>query len=157
VSGHVLSSGGVLIDINDHGGGMGDGDMAQANWQLDNPPALNTAASPRLGLLVVARLAARHGIRVRLRPGQVDGLTAAVWLPDEVISAAQPPSAPASSAAAPDTSAGTLATFAAAPARSAEEIRDRLAGFQRGLRRGREAVSSHDVEAGGDGDTGFRR
>jgi len=33
----------------------------------------------------VARLAARHGIRVRLRPASMGGLTALVWLPDEVI------------------------------------------------------------------------
>jgi hypothetical protein len=35
---------------------------------------------------VVARLAARHGVRVRLRPAASGGLTALVWLPDEVIS-----------------------------------------------------------------------
>jgi len=39
-----------------------------------------------MGLFVVARLAARHGIRVRLRPASMGGLTALVWLPDEVIS-----------------------------------------------------------------------
>jgi hypothetical protein len=39
-----------------------------------------------MGLFVVARLAARHGIRVRLRPAPSGGLTALVWLPDEVIS-----------------------------------------------------------------------
>jgi hypothetical protein len=38
-----------------------------------------------MGLFVVARLAARHGIRVRLRPASMGGLTALVWLPDEVI------------------------------------------------------------------------
>jgi hypothetical protein len=38
-----------------------------------------------MGLFVVARLAARHGIRVRLRPAAMGGLTALVWLPDEVI------------------------------------------------------------------------
>jgi hypothetical protein len=42
--------------------------------------------SRRMGLFVVARLAARHGIRVRLRPASMGGLTALVWLPDEVIS-----------------------------------------------------------------------
>jgi hypothetical protein len=47
-----------------------------------------------MGLFVVARLAARHGIRVRLRPASMGGLTALVWLPDEVIAhetAATPP------------------------------------------------------------------
>jgi len=33
----------------------------------------------------VARLAARHGIRVRLRPAPTGGLTALVWLPDETV------------------------------------------------------------------------
>jgi len=39
-----------------------------------------------MGLFVVARLAGRHGIRVRLRLASQGGLTALVWLPDEVIS-----------------------------------------------------------------------
>jgi hypothetical protein len=41
--------------------------------------------SRRMGLFVVARLAARHGIRVRLRPAGSGGLIALVWLPDEAI------------------------------------------------------------------------
>jgi hypothetical protein len=46
---------------------------------------VDVAVSRRMGLFVVARLAARHGIRVRLRPASMGGLTALVWLPDEVI------------------------------------------------------------------------
>ena len=86
VSGHLLSSGGVLLDITDQGVGMGAEEMAHANWRLDNPPVVDVAVSRRMGLFVVARLAARHGIRVRLRPAASGGLTALVWLPDEVIS-----------------------------------------------------------------------
>ncbi|HXP19849.1 MAG TPA: nitrate- and nitrite sensing domain-containing protein [Streptosporangiaceae bacterium] len=85
VSGHLLSSGGVLLDITDQGVGMGSEEMAHANWRLDNPPVVDVAVSRRMGLFVVARLAARHGIRVRLRPATGTGLTALVWLPDEVI------------------------------------------------------------------------
>jgi signal transduction histidine kinase len=85
VSGHLLSSGGVLLDITDQGVGMGAEEMAHANWRLDNPPVVDVAVSRRMGLFVVARLAARHGIRVRLRPAPAGGLTALVWLPDEVI------------------------------------------------------------------------
>jgi signal transduction histidine kinase len=94
VSGHLLNSGGVLLDITDQGVGMGAEEMAHANWRLDNPPVVDVAVSRRMGLFVVARLAARHGIRVRLRPASMGGLTALVWLPDEVISyetAAVPP------------------------------------------------------------------
>jgi signal transduction histidine kinase len=86
VSGHLLSSGGVLLDITDQGVGMGAEEMAHANWRLDNPPVVDVAVSRRMGLFVVARLAARHGIRVRLRPAPAGGLTALVWLPDEVVS-----------------------------------------------------------------------
>ncbi len=85
VSGHLLSSGGVLLDITDLGVGMGAEEMAHANWRLDNPPVVDVAVSRRMGLFVVARLAARHGIRVRLRPAGGAGLTALVWLPDEVV------------------------------------------------------------------------
>ena len=85
VSGHLLSSGGVLLDITDQGVGMGGEEMAHANWRLDNPPVVDVAVSRRMGLFVVARLAARHGIRVRLRPASGTGLTALVWLPDEVV------------------------------------------------------------------------
>jgi hypothetical protein len=85
VSGHLLNSGGVLLDITDQGVGMGAEEMAHANWRLDNPPVVDVAVSRRMGLFVVARLAGRHGIRVRLRPSSLGGLTALVWLPDEVI------------------------------------------------------------------------
>ena len=93
VSGYLLSSGGTLVDITDQGVGMGADEMAHANWRLDNPPVVDVAVSRRMGLFVVARLAARHGIRVRLRPGPAGGLTALVWLPDEVVTRDNAPSA----------------------------------------------------------------
>jgi hypothetical protein len=37
-----------------------------------------------MGLCVVSRLAARHGVKVRLQPATTGGLTALVWLPDEI-------------------------------------------------------------------------
>jgi len=37
-----------------------------------------------MGLFVVGRLAARHGVRVRLRHAQSGGLTALIWLPESV-------------------------------------------------------------------------
>ena len=85
VSGHLLNSGGALLDISDQGMGMGTEEMAHDNWRLDNPPVVDVAVSRRMGLFVVARLAARHGIRVRLRPAPTGGLTALVWLPDETV------------------------------------------------------------------------
>jgi signal transduction histidine kinase len=94
VAGHLLSSGGVLLDITDQGVGMGNDEMAHANWRLENPPVVDVAVSRRMGLFVVARLAARHGIRVRLRQPELGGLTALIWLPDTLI--AQESTAPTS-------------------------------------------------------------
>jgi signal transduction histidine kinase len=84
ITGHTLPTGGVLIDITDHGIGMTAKDMAYANWQLENPPATDMDASKWMGLRVVARLAARHRIKVRLQQATSGGLTALVWFPDEV-------------------------------------------------------------------------
>jgi signal transduction histidine kinase len=92
VSGYSLNSGGVLLDITDQGVGMGAEEMAHANWRLDNPPVVDVAVSRRMGLFVVARLAGRHGIHVRLRPASKGGLTALVWLPDEVVTRETPDS-----------------------------------------------------------------
>jgi signal transduction histidine kinase len=101
VSGRTLNGGGVVLEITDRGIGMAADDMAHANWRLDNPPVVDVAVSRRMGLFVVGRLAARHGIRVRLRPGTQtgtetgtgagtgagtgSGLTALIWLPDELV------------------------------------------------------------------------
>jgi hypothetical protein len=85
IAGHILGSGGALLEIADQGVGMEADEMAHANWRLDNPPVVDVAVSRRMGLFVVARLAARHGIRVRLRHADSGGLVALVWLPDEAI------------------------------------------------------------------------
>jgi hypothetical protein len=74
----------VLLDITDNGVGISDQEMSHANWRLDNPPVVDVAVSRRMGLFVVGRLAARHGVRVRLRHAQSGGLTALIWLPDTV-------------------------------------------------------------------------
>jgi signal transduction histidine kinase len=94
IGGHLLGSGGVLLEITDEGVGMSAEEMAHANWRLDNPPVVDVAVSRRMGLFVVARLAAKHGIRVRLRPAASGGLIALVWLPDEAIMQEGPATSP---------------------------------------------------------------
>jgi signal transduction histidine kinase len=84
VSGHLPSTGGVVLNITDHGIGMSATELAYANWQLENPPAVDINVPRWMGLFVVAKLSARHGIRVRLHQAEFGGLTALVWLPDEV-------------------------------------------------------------------------
>jgi signal transduction histidine kinase len=99
VSSKLLTTGGALIEITDRGIGMAPKDMAYANWQLENAHAPEVSVPKWMGLFVVARLAARHGIRVRLQPADFGGLTALVWLPDDVLTH--------SGAAAPPPEAGT--------------------------------------------------
>jgi signal transduction histidine kinase len=80
-----LSSGGVLIEISDKGIGVSEARLAEMNWRLDNRPAIDVSVSRHMGLFAVARLAERHGVRVRLRPALPQGLSALVWLSDSVI------------------------------------------------------------------------
>jgi signal transduction histidine kinase len=93
VGAQQVTTGGVLIEISDNGVGILDQELAHANWRLENPPVVDVAVSRRMGLFVVGRLAARHGIRVRLQHGHIGprgGLTALIWLPDSL---AEPESA----------------------------------------------------------------
>jgi methyl-accepting chemotaxis protein len=86
VSGHALRTGGVLINVIDSGMGMPEEQLRQVNWRLENPPAADVEVSRHMGLFAVAHLAARHGIRVRLRRCAGGGLSTHVWLPGSVIS-----------------------------------------------------------------------
>ena len=83
-------AGGVLIEILDEGVGVSAGRLAEMNWRLDHPPGVDVSVSRHMGLFAVSRLAARRGIRVRLRAGAPQGLTALVWLPGTLISHEQP-------------------------------------------------------------------
>jgi signal transduction histidine kinase len=85
-SGHTPRSGGSLINIIDAGPGMPDERLRELNWQLAHPPVANGAVNQRMGLLAVAHLAARHGVRVMLRRLPGGGTTAEVHLPAALIS-----------------------------------------------------------------------
>ncbi len=84
VSGYELTSGGVLLEINDSGVGVSPGRLAEMNRRLDDPPAADVSVSRHMGLFAVSHLAARHGVRVRLRAKSPEGLTALVWLSDSI-------------------------------------------------------------------------
>ena len=71
ISGRPLAGGGVLVEVTDQGVGMNPDMMAQVNWRLDNPSATDITAYRKMGLFVVGRLAARHGIKVRLQPTEL--------------------------------------------------------------------------------------
>ncbi|MFC7717785.1 sensor histidine kinase [Nonomuraea recticatena] len=64
---------GLLIEVEDRGLGLPPAELDQLNARLAEPPEFDLAESDRLGLFVVSRLAARHGIGVRLRPSPYGG------------------------------------------------------------------------------------
>ncbi len=82
--------GGVLVEVRDEGVGVSATRLEEMNWRLDHPPGVDVSVSRHMGLFAVSRLAARHGIRVRLRAGNPQGLTALVWLPGNLTSREQP-------------------------------------------------------------------
>ncbi|MFF3331803.1 nitrate- and nitrite sensing domain-containing protein [Streptomyces sp. NPDC002888] len=72
---------GYAVEVEDRGLGMGQETLAEANRRIEQSEALDLFDSDRLGLFVVSRLAARHGIKVHLRTSPYGGTTAVVLLP----------------------------------------------------------------------------
>ncbi|KXK61599.1 ATP-binding protein [Micromonospora rosaria] len=79
---------GVSVQITDQGLGMSAAALAEANALLASPPAADVAASERMGLFVVSHLAVRHGVQVRLHPGESAGLVARIRLPGGLLAPA---------------------------------------------------------------------
>jgi HAMP domain-containing protein len=76
---------GYLLEIEDQGIGMSDEELAEANEQLAKPATIDLAGAQRLGFYVVGRLAARHGVKVRLRRSWFGGVAALVLLPSSLL------------------------------------------------------------------------
>ncbi|KUP96905.1 sensor histidine kinase [Thermobifida cellulosilytica] len=79
---------GTVVEVLDRGPGMSVEQYAEANGTLAEPPefdVMTLSDEPRLGLFVVARLAARHGISVRLEPSPYGGTLARVVLPPALL------------------------------------------------------------------------
>ncbi|MFI5980508.1 nitrate- and nitrite sensing domain-containing protein [Streptomyces sp. NPDC051555] len=87
VSGEPVGAGYVL-EIEDRGLGMGRESLADANRRIEQSEALDLFDSDRLGLFVVSRLSARHGVRVQLRTSPYGGTTAVVLLPNALLQGA---------------------------------------------------------------------
>lgn len=84
VSGHALSDR-AIVEVVDRGVGLSAARCDQLNAQLSSPGSVDVSGVRAMGLAVVARLAARHGIRVELRPGPVGGTVAEVMMPASVV------------------------------------------------------------------------
>ncbi|MTD56678.1 sensor histidine kinase [Amycolatopsis pithecellobii] len=77
----------LAIQITDRGVGMSEEQIAEANLRLADPPDLDVSVTRRMGLYVVARLAQRHGIEVRIRENEdiEGGVIARVVVPAELL------------------------------------------------------------------------
>ncbi|GGT98548.1 nitrate- and nitrite sensing domain-containing protein [Streptomyces coeruleorubidus] len=76
---------GYAVEVEDRGLGMGKETLAEANRRIEQSEALDLFDSDRLGLFVVSRLAARHGIKVHLRTSPYGGTTAVVLVPTALL------------------------------------------------------------------------
>jgi signal transduction histidine kinase len=84
IRGDIVGSG-FAVEVEDRGLGMTPEAIAAANERLASPPEFDLANSERLGLFVVSRLAARHGIKVTLQTSPYGGITAIVLLPSNIM------------------------------------------------------------------------
>lgn len=81
--------GGILLEVADRGLGMPLPDIEETNQRLSTGGEVTPETARRMGLFVVGRLAARHGVTVRLRATQVQGstsgVTVSVHIPVELV------------------------------------------------------------------------
>ncbi|MEW2621855.1 nitrate- and nitrite sensing domain-containing protein [Streptomyces sp. NPDC048106] len=82
--------GGFVLEIDDRGLGLDAEAHAHAERTLTDPDGFDPTRHDRLGLYVVGRLAARHGIDVSLRDSPYGGTTAVVLLPWTVLAEPRP-------------------------------------------------------------------
>jgi signal transduction histidine kinase len=77
----------LAIQITDQGVGMSEEEIAATNARLADPPDLDVAVTRRMGLYVVARLAKRHNVTVRLRDNEdiEGGLIARINVPADLV------------------------------------------------------------------------
>jgi signal transduction histidine kinase len=122
----------LAIQITDRGVGMSEDDVRLANERLANPPDIDVGVTRRMGLYVVARLARRHSIRVKLRANEdIDGGTVAlIVIPEDLVHRpGDEPAAPLGKADSLATSGqpGMIDTFPP-PGSSSGPVESELAG-----------------------------
>ncbi|USA01317.1 nitrate- and nitrite sensing domain-containing protein [Streptomyces lydicamycinicus] len=102
LSGWLLESGEVMLSVQDEGIGMTSERMAELNERLADVDAASSSETIDealgLGLYVVVRLAARHGVRVQLRDAKQGGVTAVIVLPGSILPTRPAPSAASATA-----------------------------------------------------------
>ncbi len=112
--------GGVVVRIADSGLGMNDTDRRMANMRLQAGGEVSPDNARHMGLFVVGRIAARHGMRVGLRGPAANeagsGTTAEIYLPPTILEGAAQPAEPRARIRAVSSPSAQLAAAIAAPA-----------------------------------------
>jgi hypothetical protein len=81
VSGYELGGGGLLVQIDDEGIGMDEALFAELNAALRDPAEPGDLERPHTGLRLVALIAYRHLLQIRLHPAIPRGVSAQVMIP----------------------------------------------------------------------------
>ncbi|MCX4992307.1 MULTISPECIES: nitrate- and nitrite sensing domain-containing protein [unclassified Streptomyces] len=81
---------GFVLEIDDRGLGLAPEQIEEAHRTITTPDDFDPTRHDRLGLYVVGRLAARHGITVTLCRSPYGGTTAVVLLPEAVLAPVEP-------------------------------------------------------------------
>lgn len=115
VVGHRTKADGYVISVTDQGIGMSADQITDSNALLARPPLVGLTLSRSLGFIVVGRLAARHGISVKMMPSPSGGATAVVSLPASLVTDGPGSSGLAPSAARPAVAPPHLQPVPAAP------------------------------------------
>ncbi|GAA2208620.1 hypothetical protein GCM10009850_040780 [Nonomuraea monospora] len=76
---------GFAVEIEDRGLGIDEATRRVINERLASPPEFDASQTERLGFAVVGMLAARHGIKVTLKPSPYGGTTAIVLVPATLV------------------------------------------------------------------------
>ncbi|MFG1697334.1 nitrate- and nitrite sensing domain-containing protein [Nonomuraea sp. NPDC049309] len=85
---------GFAVEIEDRGLGMDEETRRAINARLASPPEFDPSQTERLGFAVVGMLAARHGVKVTLKPSPYGGTTAIVLVPASLVEPLAPPAPP---------------------------------------------------------------
>ncbi|MFG1705078.1 nitrate- and nitrite sensing domain-containing protein [Nonomuraea sp. M3C6] len=96
----ITAANGFALEVEDRGLGLSQVILDELNARLADPPEFDLADSDRLGLFVVSRLAARHGIKIVLRRSPYDGTTAIVLVPSALLAGSETPAVAAAEHAA---------------------------------------------------------
>lgn len=124
---------GVAVEVADQGLGMSAAEISTRNELLAAPPDFGVAAltgETRLGLFVVATLAARHGASVRMSESVYGGIKAVVLIPTALIESGGPTEPPpaeepayaAVSSGAPDTAPAAASAVARSTSAAAQPV-----------------------------------